>query len=125
MIVAAAVILLQLHGLSYHFTRNGQNEANYGAAVRYETSSDFAIQSGMYRNSFKRDSYYIAADYTPLVLGGIRIGAFAGLVTGYHAPVAAGLSIRQDFSWGNAILNAVPATEKTGGFVALQVGVKF
>ena len=138
-LVAAAALSLQLHGLSYHmgegYIEQGQpkayNALNLGAGIRYQFNGDWAVQAGAYRNSYYRTSAYAAADYTPFEVGGLRLGASVGLVTGYprlregRAAPFGGLSIRKDFESVNVILRGIPPCAKTSGVLALELGVRF
>lgn len=137
MITAAVVaIFVQVHGLSVH-ARSGYAAAdgervaysgfNPGVGLRAEFSRDWAFQAGAYRNSYRRNSLYAAADWTPIEYRGVRLGAFAGIVNRYpmagggFAP-AAGLSIRRDASWGNVTVRVVPPCGVTAGAIAIEAG---
>ena len=90
-----------LHGLSAHAGRknNGQryNESHAGLGLRYQITSDVAIQGGSFKNSLSAQATYLLADYTPLHFGPVSAGAFAGRVTGYPmTKYAAGAVIRAE-----------------------------
>ena len=106
------------------------NALNLGAGLRAETSPDFAVQAGFYKNSVRRNSQYIAADWTPLSFYGLKAGAFAGVVNGYPrfneggiAP-AAGLSLRKPTDWGNVVIRFIPPCPKTVGVFAIEIGMR-
>lgn len=111
----AEPLSLVLHGFSAHFNHpdnNRQwNETHPGVGLRYEHSSELATQlSFVSKNSFDRPSFYVLGEYTPLRAGWLRLGAFAGLATGYaHAvqPVGGAL-LRLDFADFGLALRYVP-----------------
>lgn len=82
-------IHLVVHGLSHHFAEraNGRdwNEHNTGLGLRYQINSNWGAQAGAYRNSIHQTSRYLWAEYTPVHLGSISGGVFAGAVDGYKA----------------------------------------
>lgn len=73
-------------GKAYHFNRKkNYNEENYGLGLEYGTFES-SWQAGFYRNSHRKDSYYAMYAWRPIALdqaGYWRLGAVAGLVTGY------------------------------------------
>lgn len=83
---------LQLHGLSWHaapragFDNSNRdwNERNEGLGVRNTFSDTWSVQFGAYRNSIDRTTIYAVANYTPVQVGGVRIGGFAGIGSGYR-----------------------------------------
>lgn len=97
-IATAGELSLQLHGLSWHdkerseFDHSGRdwNERNVGLGIRNTYSETWSVQAGFYRNSVDKTTAYAAVNYTPIQFGAVRIGTFAGLVSGYRHPWAAG-----------------------------------
>ncbi|MGL4576140.1 MAG: hypothetical protein ACRCV9_15265 [Burkholderiaceae bacterium] len=91
---AAATTELTLHTASYHFDRAAQlNEVNPGLGVLRRHEAAF-VAAGAYRNSLSNNSVYAAAGWQPVNIGGMRVGAMGGAVTGYRwkvAPLAAGV----------------------------------
>lgn len=82
---------LQVHVASVQPTQRAGapwNTSNDGFAVRYAFSDTYAVQAGHYRNEHTVQGYnffanYVYGDYTPLHLGPVRLGVFAGVVSGY------------------------------------------
>ena len=77
-----------VHGLSHHAEQRPAgkwNEVNTGLALRYAPDADLAYQVGLYRNSIDLNSVYALSDWTPLHVGVISFGGFAGGATGYKA----------------------------------------
>lgn len=82
---------LQVHVASVQPTQRAGapwNGSNDGFAVRYAFDDTFALQAGHYRNEHTVQGYnffanYAYGDYTPLHFGPVRLGVFAGAVSGY------------------------------------------
>lgn len=74
---------LQLHGLSYHTFRNGQNEKNTGLGYRsLDKESGTTWSIGGYINSYKNPSYYVTLGKS-WFYSYIEYGFEYSLVTGY------------------------------------------
>lgn len=109
---------LIVHGVSKHFSErtNGRewNEINTGLALRYDAMKDISLQAGFYKNSVDRTSTYALADWTPVTVGPVAVGVFAGAATGYEArsiqPIG-GAVARVQFS---RVLVAVRIAPKAG-----------
>jgi hypothetical protein len=112
------------HGLTrdnYRF-----NEANPGLAIRAQFNGDWSAQSGIYHNSYYRTTVYAVGQYTPLHLGAVRFGAFAGLSTGYDKPVAGGLMAIIDAGAFSLTVRGAPAIGKgTAAVATIEFGYKF
>ena len=60
------------------------NEFNPGIGVEVQWQPRHAVAAGYFRNSVDENSLYALYQYTPLQLGRyLRVGAMAGVVTGY------------------------------------------
>lgn len=80
---------LQTGFMSYHLDRKQTHERNfreqnYGIGIEHKLSENSSISAGYYRNSIDKDSFYAAYAYQPLKVGPVKVGAMAGVVTGYH-----------------------------------------
>jgi len=108
---------LVVHGVSYHFDRSrGWNEQNLGAGLRFQHKDGYSTQIGTYRNSYFRQTWYAIGQKEWPILSA-KAGVFAGKVTGYNAPLAAGLMI----STNNLTFRIVPpAIPQTTGVIALE-----
>ena len=112
-----------LHTVSYHFDRSQKwNEKNYGVGYRYQRSDGWSYQTGIYRNSYFRDAVYVIVQREWYLQHGLRVGGFAGFVTGYDVPVAAGLMV----SANNLTMRFVPPVgSQTSGVVAFELSKRF
>lgn len=90
LVLAAHAVLVQAadwlvgSGLSYHLDRNGQNELNTGIGVERALANGHRVVAGVYHNSSRRLSAYVADAYTPWPCLGARCGAILGGATGYE-----------------------------------------
>jgi len=112
-----------LHTASYHFDRAQQwNEKNYGVAYRHCIAQGMSIQGGYYRNSYFRGTFYLLVQREWHLAGPIRGGVFAGGVTGYKVPAAAGLMVSaNDFT----MRFAPPVGSQTSGVIAFELTKAF
>ena len=111
------------------------NEVNPGAALRLDLTDTHGVQAGAYRNSYYKTTAYAVYQYTPLRIGAVRIGGFAGLASGYKAQsalnvgalaVVGGAYAVADFDSYTVAVRAVPKiSPKTAGVVTLEIGFKF
>ena len=129
---ATSATHLVLHGLSHHFEArpNGQrwNEVNTGLGLRHDFGGDLSGQIGIYRNSMARTGAYALLDYTPLHLGPVNIGAFAGAATGYLPALCpmVGAVLRMDAGRFTPTLRLIPKVPgHNPATVALEIGVGF
>lgn len=123
---------LQLHGLSAHDKPrvNGKpwNEKNWGAGVRYQFNPTWGVQAGGYRNSYDRNSEYLLAQYTPLQVGPLRLGAFLGYVDGYGLTTPAGGGLMATWQGERLSLTTrfVPKTKwGHATSLAVEIGLRF
>lgn len=129
---SAADYSLVIHGVSHHFSerQHGKwNELNYGAALRVGINSDLSAQAGVYRNSESATSAYALADYAPIHIGAISLGAFGGVATGYEArnltPIA-GAVVRVKFDRVSVAVRLAPKAGVGGSAVAsIEAGFSF
>lgn len=108
---------LVVHGVSYHFDRSQEwNERNFGVGLRFQHSNGYSSQFGTYKNSYNRRTWY-AVGQKQWPIYSAHAGVFAGAVTGYDSPVAAGLML----STNNLTFRLIPpAGPQTTGVLALE-----
>lgn len=130
---ARAEAALILHGVSHHLDKRQHpdgrdwNERNTGAGLRWEFTPQAAAQVGFYANSMDRQSAYVLGDFTPWQIGPVRVGGFAGVVTGYTMPImpmAGAVALIGAGRWHLALRAAPKGTRNGSAVVALEVGVK-
>lgn len=98
------------------------NETNAGMGLRYTFSEQWSVQAGAYNNSTEKQTVYALATWTPLQLGPVRAGLFAGVATGYTVPVIGGAAVEL----GPVTVRVVPKVRNaTPLVVAVEVGVPF
>jgi hypothetical protein len=112
-----------LHTVSYHFDRSQDwNEQNYGVGYRHCIGQGLSLQGGYYHNSYYRDTFYLIVQREWHLAGAIRGGVFAGGVTGYSVPVAAGLMV----SANDLTMRFVPPVgSQTSGVIAFELNKAF
>jgi hypothetical protein len=111
------------------------NEVNPGAALRVDLTDTQGVQAGVYRNSYYKTTAYAVYQYTPLAIGPVRVGGFAGLASGYKAQstlnvgalsVVGGAYAVADVGGYTVAVRAVPRiSPKTVGVITVEVGFKF
>ncbi len=108
---------LVVHGVSYHFDRSQEwNERNWGLGIRFQHGNGYSSQFGTYENSYDRRTWY-AVGQKQWPIYSVHAGVFAGTVTGYDSPVAAGLML----STNNLTFRLIPpAGPQTTGVLALE-----
>jgi hypothetical protein len=128
---AAAEYAVVVHGASHHFTERAVgkwNESNLGLGMRAEFDKDLSAQAGFYHNSEYRTSAYALADYTPLHIGPVSMGGFAGVATGYAKPIVpvAGAVARMQLGRTALALRLAPKSGIGGSAVAsIELAFKF
>lgn len=96
----------------YHYRQN-----NTGLGLAYETPK-YTFVVGEYDNSIKQHSDYFGVMHTPLKIGPVKIGYFAGLISGYTKnvkffPMAAPMATYEykgigiNFIWVPSVVAAV------------------
>ena len=126
--LAADAIWLTATVRSYHFDRGSQNEANYGLGVEYATSPRWTFAVGEYRNSRNHTTFYGFANWTPLQVGAVKLGAGVGGVTGYAnsvSPVAHLLAAVEGKAVGANLVFFPPYGRNTTGVLGLQLKWRF
>lgn len=115
-------------GVSWHSDRAAHyQETNLGVGLEYRRG-DWGAMAGAYRNSIDRTSRYALGEWLPIQAGPVRIGAVAGVVTGYHwrdggpVPVLAPMATTSIGRLGINVL-AFPIKEKTSG-TGIVVGLQ-
>ncbi len=127
---------LDVNLASYHterWARHSLNQNNLGLGVTWRASRDWSVSSGFYRNSYRRDSTYMLANWTPLHLplrGGwsLAAGATAGLDSGYRTdelatePVVAAalVQLRAPSGWSVNLTGVPNDGPGRSGFVGAQ-----
>ena len=130
---------LDVNLASYHterWARRELNQHNEGLGVTAHFNRDWSLSGGWYRNSYRRGSAYLLANWTPLHLplrGGwsVAAGATAGLDSGYRTdelatqPAVAAALLRVIAPRGWSInFTAVPnAGAHCSGFIGMQVSM--
>jgi hypothetical protein len=89
-LASADSLSLDLNLTAYHGDRQAVktenlNETNPGIGLRW-TDGDYHKMLGVYKNSNYKQSAYALMAYTPIKIGAARLGAVAGVVTGYESP---------------------------------------
>ena len=121
------------HGASHHFSERAHgaawNEKNVGLGLRYAFDADLSVQTGIYRNSEFKNSAYLLSDYTPLHIGPVSIGGFAGVASGYAAravqPVA-GAVARVTYQRVSLAVRAAPKSGVGGSaVVSAELAISF
>lgn len=124
-------LTLNLGGVSHHFRNDKEhNDVNEGIGLEWDASRVVGVAAGGYYNSDSTWSQYVYVRYQPFNIGGTRIGALAGLVTGYKkwgcSICPAGLlAVSHDYGPVTLSLVGFPNIGKAvDGVVSLQIGVK-
>jgi hypothetical protein len=119
---------LAISTVSKHFpSSDGYNERNWGVGLEYGVGEDTRLVTGVYRNSYFRDTAYVGAAYTPFGAGPVRLGAVVGVVTGYEdqmgSRVAPAVLPVVTFESGNVGFNLIVAPQigDRGGAALLQL----
>ena len=127
---------LDINTTSIHtesWARRQLNQDNPGLGIERQFNKDWSAAGGFYRNSYRRETAYALALWTPLhcdLPAGLAAsaGLAAGLVSGYRrsevptAPLAAGAVLRLRTAHGFGInLLAVPNTQSGSGFIGIQL----
>jgi len=120
---------LTVNGLSKH-TRADFNGINPGLGLHVGLGT-VGLDLGEYKNSYKNTTAYALGEWLPLQVSGLRVGAFAGLATGYTEPqnpirpLVAGFAARWQPGPVGVAFHVVPPTGPgTAGFVAVQLTIR-
>lgn len=104
-----------LHTRSWHASHppgTRWNEHNLGVGLRAATSPEWTWQAGAYRDSLRKTSAYVLADWMPWNLGPLAVGGGIGLIGGggYEATIkpAAGLIVRYSAGRMSAAVRVFP-----------------
>lgn len=123
----ASAYSVVLHSLSYHSSgdQRGLNEVNTGLGLKYDLRPDVAFQVGFYKNSHYRNTTYGFVQYTPLTLGAVNVGVFAGRVTGYtYLKYGAGALVSVPLGYGSsAVIRVLPG--KKPPVISIELAIKF
>lgn len=118
------------------WARSELNQRNLGLGMTAQMSRNWAISGGWYRNSYRRGSLYLLADFTPwhrALPGGWSLsgGLTAGLDSGYRTRelatqplVAAGLlRVIAPAGWSFDLTAMPNAPHHRSGFLGLQISL--
>lgn len=122
---------LNVNVAARHFDREatqrlGLNEVNPGIGLEQE-DGDIHKMAGYYKNSFNRPSVYGLIGYTPLDVGGVKVGVVGGGATGYLMPVTPVAGLMGTYQHGDTGVNVtvVPnvsmGNSKAYGFAGIQL----
>lgn len=127
MIAIAIDCAPQIHVAAIH-AKAGYNGDTPGIGLLCPIANNTSLAVGTYRNSLSMQSNYAAAVWQPLHLGPLRVGALAGVVTGYRrdfTPMAA-LAVSVPVRAIELHLVAVPAVSNASpATAALSFSFKF
>lgn len=73
-----------LSGFQSHHSQSGFNDNNTGIGVRIDSGALEGFATGVYDNSIRRTSFYLAREWQWQVAGPVSVGVLAGGVTGYQ-----------------------------------------
>lgn len=111
--------------------RKGHEWLNIGIGVRYAPSDSYAVQAGVYRNSFERTSVYLAGEALYRIASTTRVGVTAGVVTGYpyyggDPGLMGALVVRQQLGAKVELAARIipPINPKASGAVALELAYR-
>ena len=139
-IAQGATYTLDVNLTSWHterWARRELNQHNAGLGVTVDLTPNWSASVGFYRNSYRRTSVYLLADWTPLHLRfgstgwQLAAGGEAGLATGYRRremacePFVATALIRLIAPGGWSLnISAVPnAPGRNAGFIGAQLSL--
>lgn len=127
-------VSLGLPAYTHHLIRHNEhgqqwNENNRGAFLEVgKKGSDWGLLAGIYNNSYFVRTNLLGVSYRPVSLfdDRIKIGAVAGLVSGYNKPVMLALSIKAKITETVGVhIMAVPTVGKNSGVVSSQITLDF
>lgn len=124
-----APVWANLGGVSYHFERGDHNEVNPGFGFEKEVGG-FNLMAGMYRNSIRQSSKYIAAEKIIIKRGAVSLGALAGFVDGYRLndggwiPVVAPTLLAEKGMFGVRVMYVPGLEGRSSSVVTLQFRIK-
>jgi hypothetical protein len=116
MLTLSACALL-IHAAAYHIGPDVGHLRSFTPGLGIACPlGEAEVAAGAYLNSWGTPSAYVAVGYEPISIGPVRIGALAGLVTGYHGGVVrpmAGLQASVPLFTGRLRLQALPKPSKS------------
>lgn len=136
---AAPTYTLDVNLSSWHterWARRELNQHNEGLGLTAHFNRDWSISGGWYRNSYRRNSAYLLANWTPLhasLPGGwaLAAGGTAGLDSGYRSDelateplvAAALLRLLAPEGWSVNFTGVPNAGAHCSGFIGMQVSM--
>lgn len=127
-------VSIGLPAYTHHLIRKNEhgqqwNEDNKGAFLEVgKKGSDWGVLAGSYNNSYFVRTNMLGVSYRPVSLFNdmIKLGAVAGLVTGYNKPVMVAFSIKAQITDNVGLhIMAVPTVGKNSGVVSSQITLDF
>lgn len=123
-----------LPAYTHHLIRKNEhgqqwNENNKGAFLEVgKKGSDWSLLAGSYNNSYFVRTNMLGVSYRPVSMfdDRIKVGAVAGVVSGYNKPVMLALSIKAKITETVGVhVMAVPTVGKNSGVVSSQITLDF
>jgi hypothetical protein len=116
--ICSTAFAVVLHIASWH-SEPGFDNKNYGVGAECRITESMSLEAGVYRNSYGRESAYVAGEYR-LLLGNWAVGAAIGIATNYPEgtiPIG-GLTLHtpEVNGWGGRLLFG-PKVYSNGGHV--------
>lgn len=114
--------------ISRHAGPKVYNERNAGVGLRIDQGTLAGWHIGSYRNSHGRTSVYVAREWLWQVAGPLRLGAVAGVATGYNGfvlPAALPEAVLRFGRFETALLVQPIDSSRSPAMVALQLRWSF
>lgn len=116
-------------GVAFHLDNDShcRNHFTPGLGLERAVSENWRLSLGAYSNSNCRLSKYIAAAWVPFRVAELKIGAIAGLVTGYREAVLPAAGLAATYEWKRYKLNVVyiPPVGSSGNVLWFQTGIRW
>lgn len=119
----------QLHIAAYHSKDPGYyNNSTVGIGLLCEITPITTLAVGTFRNSYYRQTNYVAAVWQPVNIKGVRVGAITGLATGYNdnvVPLLGGVASIPVGPFAVHVVSLPPATMADAIASELSISWKF
>jgi hypothetical protein len=104
---------------AYHSDRTkGYNENTLGLGFELRPEdANFRVVAGFYNNSYNRNSVYAGVTWLPIQVGDLKIGAMAGIISGYprydyhFGPVGAAVVAYESGRYGANVMIVPPVPD--------------
>jgi hypothetical protein len=104
---------INLGGFTHHANQSKDyNENNLGLGLEYRVHPDATLMVGMFANSVRQNTNYVAVNWQPGALGDWKLGAAIGLMNGYPG-----------IARGGSFVAVVPMASYEGQHFGLNVGL--